>query len=312
MTSTISIVVVASITALLHKRINIDFKRTLLLEGAVANTAGLALSISSIPNIIIKTRVGLAFTDFLVYTLPLSLVLLGVVYFHTSRTVEDRTIEEIEIDPWDVIPNRSALYRSLAIFSAFLVLIATSGFLGISPIFIAMSLALAMFFLSSVDPDAVFKRINWSVIFFVGAFYIFIRGLELSGVLSLVSESVSVLVVPNAIAASIVIMWICAVVSALVDNIPVMLLLIPVVDQIVATMGLDPTPLYWALVIGGNLGGNITAFGSPAMLVSTETARKAGAEVGFAEFSRTVLPLTILLLLISSSYLTGLIAFNIL
>ncbi len=312
MTSTISIVVLASITGLLYKRLKLDVKRTLIFEGAIANVAGLALSISSIPNIIVSSKIGLSFIEFLKYSFPLSIILFMITALFTFKLVQGGVDSEtLRINPWAVVEDKSVLFRSLAIFTAFLVLTALSGNLGIPPVFIAMSLALMMFFFSGVDPDEVFSRVNWGIIFFVASFYIFIAGLEVSGVLNLLSSMVSLIMSSNIIISVIALLWVSAVVSAVVDNIPVMLLLIPIVNQLVSPLNLNPAPFYWALVFGGNLGGNLTTFGSPAMLIATEVARREGEEISFTEFAKTSVFLTLLLLTVSSIYLATLIAIKV-
>ena len=189
--------------------------------------------------------------------------------------------------------NPTALYRSTIIFMLFVAAAIFSDSLGLGLTLITFMFVVATFILSSMDPDEIFRSIDWGVPFFVGSFFIFVEGLERSGVLSFIASVLAPLLRTDVTAAAPLLLLICAILSAFIDNIPVVILLYPVVKNIALEAGLRPLPLYWAMIIGSNLGGGFTPFGSPPVFIAVRILEKWGKEVGFGRFLKISAPLVL-------------------
>jgi len=286
------------ITVRLAEALGFDVKKVVTVECIQTNVGGILFPISSIPALIIASKTGMGFGDFLRVSLVLVVVLtaVAVLYLRTmvsSSSARDGDAGELG-DPWSVVRDPRAMYKSLAIFVLFLVAIIFSEEIGLTPTFIAFFFATMIFMFSGLDPDETFRNVDWSIPFFVGGFFVFVESMERSGVLEKVAYAVAPLItgVSMPIGVSLLLL-ICAVVSAFIDNIPVVLLLLPIVERVATEAALNPTPFYWALIIGGNLGGSLTTFGSPSVLTGIRLLERRGMRISMGEYARIGLPLAL-------------------
>ncbi|RLF06572.1 MAG: hypothetical protein DRK00_01230 [Thermoprotei archaeon] len=306
--------VMGNITLRLAALVGVEAEELVILECLQTNVGGLLLPLSSVPALIISAKTGLGFADFLRVTGPLILLLTAVAMLYSRRI---GSLREARSTAWkDSLKaravSRTALYRSTLIFATFLAAASMSDLIGLNLTLITFIFVTATFLLSSLDPDEVFRSVDWGIPFFVGGFFVFVGGLERSGVLDAVSSAIAPLLeMPEVLAAPLLLLM-CALISAFIDNIPVVLLLYPIVKGVAEATGLRALPLYWAMIIGSNLGGNLTPFASPSVLIGVRFLERRGMRVTMGEFFRKGVPLAITQILLSMAYVASLTALNIL
>lgn len=307
--------VVGNITLRLASLAGVGARDLLLLECLQTNVGGLLLPLSSVPALIISARTGLGFADFLRVTGPLIALLTVLALLYSRKLISFTDDASTAGDHHALtahVESRTALYRSTIIFAAFLAAASASDVIGLNLTLTTFIFVAITFLLSSLDPDDVFRSVDWGIPFFVGGFFVFIGGLERSGVLGAISAAVAPLLnMPEALAAPLLLL-ICALISAFIDNIPVVLLLYPVVKGVAESTGLRALPLYWAMIIGSNLGGNLTTFASPSVLIGMRFLERRGMRVGMSEFLRKAASLTLAQIFLSMIYIASLTALNLL
>jgi Na+/H+ antiporter NhaD/arsenite permease-like protein len=130
------------------------------------------------------------------------------------------------------------------------------------------------------NPDDILHDVHWSVLLFFGALFVVVGGIEKAGILDLVATRISSLATGNLMVTCIVIIWVSAILSAIVDNIPFTMAMIPVI-QYLETQGINVTPLWWALAMGVGFGGNGTPIGSTANVVTVAISEKTDHPITF-------------------------------
>ncbi|RLF00792.1 MAG: hypothetical protein DRJ63_01400 [Thermoprotei archaeon] len=310
-----------AITLKFSEVLGIDAKNTILVEGLQTNVGGILIPISSIPALIIATKTHMTFMEFMRISVPfiisltvISLLISWILYYRKKSPVREAAerSRKTNVDPWTAVENPSALYRSLLIFSGFLVAIFMSEQIGLRPSFIAFFFVTISFLLSGVDPDKVFQRTDWSIPFFVAGFFIFVGGLERSGVLDKIAEGLVNILYLNPCISAPLLLLICAIISAFIDNIPVVLILYPIVKELVEIMKINPAPFYWALIIGGNLGGNLTTFGSPSVLIGVRLLERNDIEVTMGDYVKICYPIVVIQILASMLLLSLMVSLGLL
>ena len=299
------VLLLGRITLRLAELMKFDGKKVVLLECVQTDIGGLLLPISSIPALIIVSKTGMKFMDYVVISTPLVIfsTIIAILYLKFLKIGGKATGGKLE-NPWSVVRNPTALYRSLIIFLLFLLAIAFYDKIGLSLSFISFFFATLVFLLSGLNPDDIFSHVDWSLPFFVGGFFVFVGGLEKSGVLEKIAEIIApVILNTNVYIGAPILLLICALVSAVIDNVPVVLLLYPIVRDIALESGLNPLPFYWALIIGGNLGGRLTTFGSPAVLTGIRLLERKGVEVSLKDYLKVSLPISLSQLILGMIYL---------
>jgi len=303
-----------AITFKFAESLGFDVKETILVEGLQTNVGGMLIPISSIPALIIATKTHMGFNEFMKVSLPFIFILTTItviiawILYYRHGPLEKRLKKTISVDPWSAVEKPSSLYRSLLIFIGFLLAISLGSNADLPPSFIAFFFVVISFLLSGVNPDKVFRKTDWSIPFFVGGFFVFVGGLERSGVLDRIAENLVDLLRLDPCLSAPLLLLICAVISAFIDNIPVVLILYPIVEDLVQVMGINPLPFYWALIVGGNLGGNLTTFGSPSVLIGVRLLERKNLTVSMAEYVKKCYPIALTQIALSMVILSTMVA----
>ncbi len=306
--NTITMIIMTEITLSVFTPRRIDPRATVAMEGVMSNVGGLLLPISSIPGLIVATRKNIGAEEFLVIDTPLIFILLGVaiLYYRLVLAKQEARIEELQVvvdDPWKAVENRSVLARSLLIFSLFIVGVLVSDKLGFTPSYVAFFFVTLMFMFSGENPGRILSKISWDVPFFVACFSIFVESLDRAGVLALVGSYLEPLISASAFLGPFVLLLISGVFSSVIANVSVVLLLLPIVDRISSISGLNPHPLYWSMIIGSNIGGGLTLYGSVPVLMAASLAEKGGHKISFGLYAKKIAPAVFLQLLVSDFYI---------
>lgn len=308
-----TVLILVPITILIALELGLDPVPFILLQAIGSNIGGTATLIGDPPNILIGLAANLSFLDFLVNLAPLILLLLtlvGVVIFAVFskrlRVTNERKARIMDMDENKAIEDLGFAVRSLVILGLVIVGFLLHTWIEIPLFAIAMAGAGVMLLFESHDNvHHVLKSVEWETIFFFVGLFIMVGGLVELGVIKLLSEKILEVTRGNLILTGNLILWFSGLLSGVVDNIPYVATMIPLVKGIQATLS-DPAaadPLWWALSLGACLGGNLTLVGASANVVSAGIAARNGHPISFVRFTKYGLGVGVLTLLISNIWL---------
>jgi Na+/H+ antiporter NhaD/arsenite permease-like protein len=291
-----TVVLIAPVTILISEILGLHPVPYLMAEALLANTGGVATLIGDPPNILIASASGLTFNDFLVHALPLIavvwLVALGLLRWLFRRELAVRPVSSdavIKLNPTEALDDPKTARRILSVLGAAIILFFLQGPLEVSPAFIALGTASAGMLWIQPQMKKMLERIEWNVLLFFTALFVIVGGLEASGVLSATAKLITNLRGIPPLAFGLAVIWIIALLSALVDNIPITIALIPVIQEL-SRQGMDVTPLWWGLAFGAGLGGNGTILGSTANIIVASLSERTRTPITAKLWNRRGLP----------------------
>ena len=313
-----AMLIMASITITMARSLKIRPQTLLIFQAMIINVGGMTLWMGSIPNIIIGIEGELSFMDFVWNMLPLGLILYGVTIlifvkmFKSDFTPEpEAEFRNLEFDEWieraiEVSGLQAFNLNFRMIMAAFVMVLTIVGFMvyeqfHLTPEFVALFGGFLMVILQSRDPSAILRDIDWSTILFLGSLFVMINGLGNIGIIDILSQMLSNLLGKSPVPATIILMWLSGIVSSIVDNIPLSTSLAPIVKDLVFEDAWKY--LWWGLVAGANLGGNMTPIGSPSSVIALGVAEQEGYPISFNAFLKMGVGLTVLHFIISSVYI---------
>ena len=301
------ILFLAAVTVELAKLLHIDPIPMILSEIFCANLGGSATMCGDPPNIIIGTSLGYTFGDFLTNTglmAGIALIVVIIYFFLVYRKEliqeEGQGVDPSSIpDPKEAITNKKDFIVSCVIFGCAVVLLVSHAQTHLTVAFIGAVIALVTLIAAGKDAVELLKKVDYkTLLFFVGLFMV-VGGLEQTGILELIAGFIGDVSGGNIYVMIAIIIWISAVASAFVDNIPFAATMIPVVKSLAATTGADLSVLAWALSMGTDIGGSATPIGASANVVGTSVAAKNGYPIGWGKYCKTAAPATIIVVAIS-------------
>lgn len=264
-----------------------------------ANIGGMATLIGDPPNIIIASRGGLTFNDFLVHSLPITVVLIVGLVFLTRllfrRELEQETLNDIaDIRPREAITDLPRLVRCLAVLTVTMVAFSLHHTLHLDPSIVAMLGAGAMVVVAGATPEEFLAEIEWTTLAFFMALFVLVGSLVEVGVIGDLGRLAADTMGEHELLASTVLLFGSAVVGGFVDNIPYTAATVPIVEDLVAASPNDGSgsPLWWSFVLGADLGGNTTAVAAGANVVVLGLAHRAGHRISFWRFTKYGLVVT--------------------
>ncbi len=287
----------------------------LLIEGLLTNIGGLLTLISSVPNIIVGNAAGISFVKFFVTASPyvvvatIATLFMGAKIFSIQRlaNTEERDAARLLIasfDENDGIKSRHFFYFSGFILLAFIISIATTS---ITPVikelgmgFVAMAFAVIMLARFKSEVDDFYKAIDWDLILFFLSLFVVINVMEHAHVLDLIGQGLSAIIGDGSQLLGIgALLWTSALFSSVTDNIPLAAML----AKILSAQGVaSDSSLWWSVVFGANLGGNITPIGSASTLVAVTIIHKYKLVLSFSDFVVKAVPFAIMQLILASAY----------
>jgi Na+/H+ antiporter NhaD/arsenite permease-like protein len=306
-----TILLIAPVTLLVCERLEISPVPFLIAEVFASNIGGTATLVGDPPNIIIASRAGFSFNDFLVHLTPIVILILIVfvamlpLLFRGSFHVEPARIDDImELVEREAIRDHTLLVKSLAVLALVFTAFIGHSVIHLDPSIVALLGAGVLILLSGLSSTAYLENIEWeTLLFFVGLFAM-VGALVKTGVVAQLAEAATQATGGNALLTTMLILGISAPVSGIIDNVPYVATMSPIVADLTAGVGPDhQTTLWWALALGGDLGGNLTAVGASANVVMIGIARRAGHPVGFWEFTRKGVAVTVMSVALSAVYL---------
>lgn len=259
------------------------------------------------PNIIIGTSLGYSFTDFVTNTgLIAGISLIAVlVYFYLLFGRELKTGAQEAVDygslpsPESTITDRKGFVVSSIIFGAAIVLLVTHAQTGLTVSAIGTIVAAATLVTSWRHAVTLLRKVDYkTLLFFIGLFVV-IGGLEQTGTLEIMAAFIGRISGGNVMVMIAIIIWLSAVASAFVDNIPFATTMIPIIRTLSVTYGVDLSMLAWTLAMGTDIGGSATPIGASANVVGIATAAREGYVIRWGQYCKKMMPATVLVVLIS-------------
>lgn len=301
------ILFLAAVTIELSQLLKFNPIPMILSEIFCANLGGSATMCGDPPNIIIGTSLGYSFTDFVTNTGVIAgICLIAVlVYFYlifrkelmadASKTVDYSTLPS----PESTITDKKGFAVSCVIFAAAIVLLVTHAQTGLTVSTIGCLVALATLATSWKYAAMLLKKVDYkTLLFFIGLFVV-IGGLEQTGILEIMAGFIGKISGGNVMVMVAIIIWLSAVVSAFVDNIPFATTMIPIIRSLSAAYGVDLSMLSWTLAMGTDIGGSATPIGASANVVGIATASREGYVIKWGLYCKKMMPATVIVVLIS-------------
>lgn len=302
------ILFLAAVTVELSQLLKFSPVPMVLAEIFCANLGGSATMCGDPPNIIIGTALGYSFADFLTNTgLIAGIALIAIIvffFFAFKKELSANKNEKVDPstfpNPSDAIENKKDFIISTVIFIIAIVLLVSHAQTGLTVAFIGVAIALITLLTSIKDIGFILKKVDYkTLLFFIGLFIV-VGGLEQTGVLEMIASFIEKVCGGNVFAMVLIIMWISAIASAFVDNIPFAATMVPVIKSLAATTtGADLSVLAYALSVGTDIGGSATPIGASANVVGTSVISKAGHPVGWGKYCKTAIPATAIVLVIA-------------
>ena len=282
----------------------------ILAEIFCANLGGSSTMCGDPPNIIIGSKLGYTFMDFLCNTGIIALIALifTLVYFYLICRKEYSQKEKI-IDtskfpsPQTAITDKKGFIISCMVFATAIILLITHASTHLSVATIGMFIAVITLATNRKHFMEILKKVDYkTLLFFVGLFIV-VGGLEQTGVLELIAQIIEKISFGNPYILIAIIIWVSAIASAFVDNIPFAATMIPVIQSLEATSGIPLATMAWALSIGTDIGGSATPIGASANVVGTSVSAKSGHPITWARYCKFSVPATVMVIVISTIYI---------
>ena len=291
-----TVVLIAPVTILICEILGISPLPYLMAEALLSDTGGVATLVGDPPNVLIGSAAGFSFNDFLIYSLPIVAVawaatlLLLRFLFRDELSKRPHNAEAVmSLNPTESLDEPKVARRLLIVLGTAIMLFFVHHILHISPAFIAVSAAAVALIWVQPDIQETFKKVEWSVLIFFAALFVMVGGLEAAGVLDSIVGLMEHLSSIPPVWFGVSLIWIVAALSAVVDNVPITIALIPVIQGLGET-GMDITPLWWALAFGAGFGGNGTIIGSTANIIVATLSEKTRTPITSKLWIRRGLP----------------------
>ncbi|NAS24490.1 hypothetical protein GT755_22715 [Herbidospora sp. NEAU-GS84] len=307
-----TVLLIAPVTFLVCARLGLSAVPYLIAEALASNIGGAATLVGDPPNIIIASRAGLSFNDFLVHMAPMVVVLV-VVFLGLCRVLfrkafvydEQRAAEIMQLDEREAISDRRLLWQSLVVLGLVLVAFVLHPVLHYEPSVVAILGAGILVAATKVTTEEAIAEVEWpTLVFFVGLF-VMVGALVETGVIGQVSRLAVEATEGRLGLATMVMLWGSAGISAIVDNIPYVATMSPIAADLVQANGGNEHAqvLWWALAFGADLGGNATAVGAAANVVVIGIAARNGQPISFWTFTKYGLVVTVVTVALVTPYL---------
>jgi Na+/H+ antiporter NhaD/arsenite permease-like protein len=302
-----TVLLMVPITFLLADALDVDPIPLVIIEILVSNIGGTATLIGDPPNIMIAGATGLSFMQFIGNLAPVAVITFAVVtaglyavFRPRLRISPQARARVMELDAADTIEDARELKRTVPILVATILLFFAHQALHLEPATVALSGAAVMLLVTSQKIEGILGGLEWPTLFFFIGLFVMVGALEETGAIDEVAQGIADVTAGNRTAELLGIAWVSAIGSGLVDNIPFTAAMIPVVEQL---GGAEHDSYWWALALGACFGGNATLVAAAANVAAAGMAARAGRPIGFVEFLRIGLPVTLVSMLIATAYI---------
>lgn len=311
-----AMIIVGSLTGVSLKKLNQEDKLLgfLLVEGLLTNIGGLLTLISSVPNIIVGNAAGISFVSFFIKASPYVVVatiitlLMGSKIFDITSLKSKEEKEQAEalvagFDENDGIESEGFFWFGMAMLILFILVLATTSVLpvikNLGMGYVALSFAAVMLIRYKATADRFYEAVDWDLLGFFAALFVVINVMEHAQVLALIGSGLKLIIGLGKVTGSGLILVATAVFSSVTDNIPLAAMLAKILKGLGTS---QDSPLWWSVVFGGNLGGNLTPIGSASTLVAVTIIHKYDLPMSFGRFVVMALPFAVVHILLATIY----------
>ena len=314
-----TVLIIIPIIIELTRGLGLDPKKYVLSQVIISNIGGTATLIGDPPNVIIGSKVGLTFNQFLFNLSPPVLVIFAVVLafiWVTNRSqfkpintniiklfTVNLLLEKIRHDFLSIKIDYRLMKKGLFFLVIAIFLFITQTITGLAPGVIAISAGIFLVLVSGMNLEKVMEEIEWSTLMFFVGLFILVGALEEYGVIEWIAHNVFLNVGDNPYVVVLVVEWVAGIASGFLDNIPFTITMIPIIEIMNEANPHFHNLLWWALALGACLGGNITIIGASANIVSIGIAKKYGVNISFLDFMKFGAVISFISLTIASLYL---------
>ncbi|GAB6157256.1 ArsB/NhaD family transporter [Desulfotomaculum varum] len=306
-----TVLLIVPVTFSICRQLQVNVIPFLVTEIMASNIGGTATLIGDPPNIMISGPAGLSFMDFIYNLAPVAAVvflvtiaILRLIYRKDLQADPQRMAAITALNPLDEIKDAKLLKKSLIALSLTIGGFALHSIIHMPTATIALGGAVLLLLMTREEPEHVLETVEWPTIFFFVGLFIVVGGLEESGVIHWIAESALHITGGEILSTGLLILWLSALASAFVDNIPFVATMIPLLQQMGQMGGItNLDPLWWSLALGACLGGNGSLVGAAANVIVAGMAEKRGTPLSFLGFMKIAFPLMILSIAISTVYL---------
>lgn len=316
-----TVLLIAPVTLLITDSLKLKVFPYFFAEILASNIGGTATLIGDPPNIIIGSAAKLSFNDFLVNTLPVAIVtmlfLIAIVFFvyrkSLKATLKDRALI-MRFNEKEAITDKVLMIKSLFVLALVILGFTIGHGMGVEPGTSALAGAATLMLLAYWRQPAeeqtetihhLFGEVEWVTIFFFAGLFVIVTGVEHTGLLETIGEKLLAFTEGDLQLTATVILWVSGILSALLDNIPFVATMIPMIESTADTFGGQEAiqPLWWSLALGACFGGNGSLIGASANLTVAAYAEKAKQPIGFVKFFVRAFPLMLATLVIANVYI---------
>jgi Na+/H+ antiporter NhaD/arsenite permease-like protein len=306
-----TILLIAPITFLLADALDIDAVPLLIIEVMASNIGGTATLIGDPPNIIIAGATGLSFNAFIVNLAPIVIVtfavvmpLLYLVFRRRLQVDEKNRAAVMGLNAAASIRDAAELRRTGTVLALTVLAFFAHQALHVEPATVALTGAAIGLLVTRVNLEKALSSIEWTTLFFFIGLFVMVGALEATGAIGHITEAVKDVTGGERTAELLGIVWVAAIGSAVVDNIPFTTAMIPVVKELQESAGATGDDAYWwSLALGACFGGNATMIAAAANVAAAGLAERAGTPIGFMTFLRVGLPVTVISIVLATGYI---------
>jgi Na+/H+ antiporter NhaD/arsenite permease-like protein len=316
-----TVLIIIPIIIELTRGMGLDPKIYVISQAIISNIGGTATLIGDPPNIIIGSKVGLTFNQFIVnLTLPVIIsFIVTLLYIWLTNREKFKPIdsnlaklfsvqlllEKIRIEFLNTRIDKKIMIKGLACLGITILLFVTQTITKMSPGVVAVFMAMVLFTISGVNVEQMMEEVEWSTLLFFAGLFILVGVLEHKGVIEWLAHNIFLKIGDNPYVMVLTVLWVSGIVSGFLDNIPFTITMIPIVRLMLEATPIPNNILWWALALGACFGGNLTMIGASANIVSVGMAKQARVHISFLEFMKASATITILTLIIASVFLTS-------
>jgi len=316
-----TVLIIIPIIIELTKGMGLDPKIFVISQALISNVGGTATLIGDPPNIIIGSKVGLTFNQFILnLSFPVSIIFIAVLLYiwavNRKKFQPINTdlvkifsfqllLEKIRFEFMDIELDKRLMTKALSCLGLAILLFTTQTLTKLSPGVVALFVAMLLLIMSRADVEQVLEEVEWSTLLFFSGLFILVGVLEEHGVIEWIAENIFMKVGDNPYVIVLMVLWVAGIVSGFLDNIPFTVTMIPIIEHILEATPIPNNILWWALALGACLGGNFTYIGASANIVAIDISKKYKSGISFLEFMKISVTVTFISLLLASIYLMG-------
>lgn len=305
------IMFLAAVTIELASLLKFNPVPMILSEIFCANLGGSATMCGDPPNIIVGTSLGFSFFDFLTNTGLCAGICLVIsvffLYFAFRKELVSSNSSPVDMSkfpkPSEAITSKKDFTISCVIFALAVLLLVTHATTHLTVATIGLFIAAITLIAFGKHAVTLLKKVDYkTLVFFIGLFIV-VSGLEETGILKLIANFIGDISGGNVMLMIAIILWVSAIASAFVDNIPFAATMVPIIQSLAETSGVPISTLAWSLALGTDIGGSATPIGASANVVGTSVAQKNGYPIGWGRYCKKIAPATVIVLAVSTVYL---------